>query len=202
VTDKQILSATRRARRRLHAATGYDPKGGHYAYVDDYLDDVEAEMKRRLNPPLPNLGQIATGQGKDTLDLDFTHITGGLGWPAFDLAFSGDPGPSRPVYAPELLVVDTKDSSASPGEAFYATGASGIRWWFAHLKNDWPLGTKLAKGTVVGYTLPTSVGGGTHVHVACNIIPLTGRHARYGKNGNGPNYTHGPYTLRTELTRR
>jgi len=115
---------------------------------------------------------------------------------------TGDPGPSTTILAPERIVVDTKDSSASPGEAFYATGASKIRWWFAHLMDDHPLGTVFQKGAVIGRTLPTSVGGGTHSHIAINLIPVTGRHARYGRDGDGPQYTHGPYTLRTELLRR
>lgn len=200
LSDKQILTETKRARRELHAATGYKPNGGHYREVDKYLNRVEAEMIARI-PTLPNLGPLWVG-APSTLDSDFTHMTSGLGWPAWDTALTGDPGPSKPILAPELLTVDTKDSSAHPGEAFYVTGASGIRWWFAHLDRDWPLGTKLAKGVVIGKTLPTSVGGGTHLHVACNIIPVTGRHARYGANGDGPQYTHGPYTLRTELQRR
>lgn len=162
--------------------------------------DIDTVIKA-LVPPLPNLGPLYAG-APNTLDIDFTHMTSGLGWPAFDVALTGDPGPSIPILAPEFMVVDTKDSSASPGEAFYATGRSGLRYWFAHLKNDWPLGTKLSKGVVVGHTLPTSVGGGTHLHLAIDLRPVTGRHARYGRDGDGPNYTHGPYTLRTELQRR
>lgn len=201
MNDKQILLATKRARRDLHAASGYEPAGGHYRAVDKYLDNVEAEMKARLKPPLPDLGPVQAG-GVSALDIAFTHMTSGLGWPAWDAAFTGDDGKSLPIIAPEFLTVDTKDSSANPGEAFYATGRSGIRWWFAHIKDDWPLGTKLAKGTVIGHTLPTDIGGGTHVHIGINIVPLTGRHARYGRDGDGPNYTRGPYTLRTELQRR
>lgn len=200
MTNKDILTATRRARRDLHAATGYDPAGGHYRAVDKYLNSVEAEMKRRLTPPLPDLGPLYAG-AKNTLDWDFTHMTTGLGWPAFDVALTGDPGPSTVVLAPERMTVDTKDSSSSPGEAFYATGRSGIRWWFAHLMDDHPLGKVFQKGDVIGRTLRTTVGGGTHMHVAVNLIPVTGRHARYGRDGDGPNYTHGPYTLRTELSR-
>lgn len=201
MTNQEILRDTLAARRHLQAADGYTPAGWHYREVDKYLNRVEREMKARITPPLPNLGPLWAG-GPSALDLDFTHLTSGLGWPAFDILLTGDPGPSRAVLAPERMVVDTKDTSSSPGEAFYATGSSKIRWWFAHLKDDWPLGTVLAKGTVVGHTLPTTVGGGTHSHVAINIIPITGRHARYGRDGDGPQYTHGPYTLRSELVRR
>lgn len=201
LTDGAILVATKRARRSLHAATGYNPLGGHYRDVDRYLNSVEAEMKRRITPPLPDLGPLYAG-APGTLDLDFTHMTSGLGWPAFDVALTGDPGPSTIIIAPERMTVDTKDSSASPGEAIYTTGASKIRWWFAHLVDDHPLGKVFQKGDVIGKTLPTTVGGGTHLHLAVNIIPVTGRHARYGRDGDGPQYTHGPYTLRTELQRR
>lgn len=197
MTNKQRVTAIRRARRHLHDADGYRPNGVHYREIDKVLNALEKDF---LPPPLPNLGPLYAG-AKNTLDLDFTHLTSGLGWPAFDVALTGDPGPSTPILAPEFMVVDTKDSSSHPGEAFYATGRSGIRYWFGHLKKDWPLGTKLAKGAVIGHTLPTSIGGGTHVHVAINLVPVTGRHARYGRNGDGPNYTHGPYTLRTELQR-
>lgn len=198
MTDKQIVNSVRRARRHLKAAKGFDPEGGHYKAVLMELALLEAE---HLPPKLPALGPVTVG-GRSILDFDFTHMTTGLGWPAFDTAFTGDPGPSMKIIAPENMTVDTKDSSASPGEAFYATGKSGIRYWFAHLKDDPPLGTKFLKGQVVGWTVPTSVGGGTHLHLAVNLIPVTGRHARYGRDGNGPNYTHGPYTLRTELQRR
>jgi hypothetical protein len=203
MTDKRRAEILKEAKRHLantitggkeYARTG---RGSEWkeAYAD--IDRVIAD----LLPKLPNLGVLYAG-AKPTLDWDFTHMTSGLGWPAFDVALTGDPGPSTPILAPETMTVDTKDSSASPGEAFYATGLSGIRWWFAHLDRDWPLGTKLSKGVVVGKTLPTTVGGGTHLHLAVNIIPITGRHARYGRDGDGPNYTHGPYTLRTELQRR
>jgi hypothetical protein len=197
MTDKQIVNSMRRARQHLKAATGFNPDGPHYTAV---LDELALVEKAHLAPPLPRLGPLYAG-APATLDLDFTHLTSGLGWPAFDVALTGDPGPSTPILAPETMTVDTKDSSAHPGEAFYATGRSGIRWWFAHLDRDWPLGTVLSKGVVVGKTLKTDVGGGTHLHLAANIIPITGRHARYGRDGDGPQYTHGPYTLRTELSR-
>lgn len=198
VHDDKAVALVRDARRHLKAASGFDPEGGHYKSVLVDLATLEAMHKP---PPLPNLGPVTVGGGS-ILDFDFTHMTTGLGWPAFDTALTGDPGPSVTVIAPERITVDTKDSSSSPGEAFYATGASGIRYWFAHLKDDWPLGKVFAKGSIIGNTLPTTVGGGTHLHLAVNLIPVTGKHARYGANGDGPDYTHGPYTLRRELLRR
>jgi hypothetical protein len=204
VTPEQEIIAIRRARKNLKLADGFNPDGSHYRAVLEVLDSLEASATARLPKPppkLPDLGPVTKG-GKSILDFDFTHMTSGLGWPAFDTAFTGDPGPSLPVYAPEDMKVDTKDSSSSPGEAFYATGKSGLRYWFAHLKDDHPLGKRFKKGQKVGDTVPTSVGGGTHLHLAINLIPVTGRHARWGATGHGPNYTHGPYTLRRELLRR
>jgi hypothetical protein len=199
LTPKQQVVVARRGKKNLKLAKGYNPHGTHYRAVMEALDILEKNAAAQI-PKIPNLGPMTPG-GRSILDEDFTHMTSGLGWPAFDLAFSGDPGPSRVLIAPEALVVDTKDSSAHPGEAFYATGASGIRYWVGHLKDDWPLGKRFAKGAKIGDTIPTSIGGGTHGHIAINLIPVTGRHARYGAEGDGPNYTHGPYTLRRELLR-
>ena len=193
MTDKQIVASVRRARQHLKAATGYNPEGPHYIAVLTELALLEQE---HLPPKLPNLGKVDE-EGGSILDMDFTHLTTGLGWPAFDTNF----GAGDTFLAPEDMVVDTKDSSAHPGEAIYCTGKSGIRYWFAHLQDDHPLGKKFLKGQVVGKTIATNIGGGPHLHLAINIIPLTGRHARYGRDGNGPDYTHGPYTLRTELSR-
>ncbi len=199
LTPQQQVLLCRRGKRNLQDADGYNPHGSHYKAVMEVLNTLEKNAAAQI-PKIPNLGSVVKG-GPSILDMDFTHMTTGLGWPAFDTALTGDPGPSMEVFAPEAIVVDTKDSSSSPGEAFYATGASGIRYWFAHLKDDHPLGKRFKKGDKVGDTLPTTVGGGTHLHLAVNLIPVTGRHARYGRDGNGPNYTHGPYTLRRELAR-
>lgn len=180
----------------------YTSKVHGYLVDGGYFDARSIALVNSYNPPplLPDLGPVTAG-GASILDFDFTHMTDGLGWPAFDTALTGDPGPSMRIIAPEDITIDTKDSSANPGEAFYATGKSGIRYWFAHLKDDHPIGKKFKKGDRVGDTLPTTVGGGTHLHLAINLIPVTGKHARYGRDGDGPNYTHGPYTLRRELLR-
>jgi hypothetical protein len=199
LTPKQQVLAARRGKKNLKLADGYNPEGSHYVAVMEVLNLLEKNAAAQI-PVVPNLGPITPG-GASILGFDFTHMTTGLGWPAFDTLLTGDPGPSMVVIAPEAITIDTKDSSSSPGEAFYATGASGLRYWFAHLKDDHPLGKKFAKGAKIGDTLPTTVGGGTHLHLAVNLIPVTGRHARYGRDGNGPNYTHGPYTLRRELER-
>jgi hypothetical protein len=199
LTPKQQVLLAKRALRHLRDADGYKPRGVHYREVEEALLKFEANGFAQIQK-IPNLGPMTPG-GQSILDFDFTHLTTGLGWPAFDLAFTGDDGRSLPLIAPEAMTVDTKDSSAHPGEAFYATGASGIRYWIAHLKDDWPLGHRFRKGDKIGDTIPTDIGGGTHSHVAINLVPVTGQHARYGANGNGPQYTHGPYTLRRELAR-
>src|SRR5688572_23733399 len=164
MTDKQIVNSVRRARRHLKAAAGFDPEGGHYQAV---LAELAAIEKAHLPPKLPALGKVDE-EGRSILDMDFTHQTTGLGWPAFDTNF----GAGDTFLAPEDMVVDTKDSSAHPGEAIYCTGKSGIRYWFAHLQQDHPLGTRFKKGQVVGKTIATNIGGGPHLHLAINIIPV------------------------------
>ena len=155
MTDKQILSATKRARQHLHDAEGYDPTGGHYKAVDLHFDRVEKETKLRTSPPPAkwrNVGPVQTG-GVSLLDMSLTHDTSGIPrFPAVDTAWGGGGGVT--VIAPEDCVVDTKDTSSSPGEAVYLTGASGLRHWVGHLDRDWPLGKKFAKGAIIGKTLP------------------------------------------------
>ena len=199
MTEKQIHDRLRHAKGLLLDTTisgrEFERSGIGSTWIAA-MADINDIIKATKPASLPALGKVDE-EGISILDMDFTHLTTGLGWPAFDTNF----GAGDTFLAPEDMVVDTKDSSAHPGEAIYCTGASGIRYWFAHLQDDHPLGKKFLKGQVVGKTIATNIGGGPHLHLAINIIPLTGRHARYGRDGNGPNYTHGPYTLRTELLR-
>lgn len=206
MNDRQILVGTRRARHHLHAATGYDPKGGHYAAVDAHFDTVEAEMVQRLKPPPEKwkaIGPIVKG-GISLLDMALTHDTSGiLLFPAVDTAWGKSGGVI--VIAPEPLTIDTKDTSAGPGEAIYATGASGIRYWIGHLDRDHSLGTKFAKGAVLGKTLPI-VGDSDHAHVGVNVEALLGQ----GKEllwGGAPGkprrrYQSGSPTIRQQLEGR
>jgi hypothetical protein len=166
-----------------YARTG---KGSEWKAAYGNIDKVLAAISTG-----PDLGPVFKG-GKSVLDHDLTHATGGIPlYPAFDDAFTA----GTPIIAPEFLTV-TRDSSSSPGDAFYATGRSGLRYWFGHLVSAPLAGTKFAKGAVVGKVLGHSVGGGPHVHVGVNIENLYGR----GKELiHHTNYTHGAPTVGTQL---
>jgi len=159
---------------------------------------VGAVTKRRFLPVIWD---------KSLLDHSLTHKSSGLPrndaevtlWPAVDLAW----GAGVRMYAPEDVEVDTKDTGASPGEALYLTGKSKLRYWFAHLDRDYPLGKKFSKGQFIAKTVDTAKGGGPHGHVAVNGEAHLGEGKQflYGRDGTGPDYTHGAPTVGDQLTK-
>jgi hypothetical protein len=168
--------------------------------LDAYMD-AYGKLRYRVfrvpaqKPAWADIGPIVKG-GPSVLDHDPTHATSGIpGFIAFDTAFAA----GLQLIAPEDMVVDTKLTGASPGEAFYATGS--VRWWIAHHDKRWPLGTKFRKGDPIGRVIPTDVGGGPHAHVALNCEKQLGkgRQLLYGKTGLGPDYSHGSPTIRAQL---
>jgi len=119
---------------------------------------------------VPDLGPVWSG-GKSILDQDLTHITGGLpDYPAFDDCFYA----GKAVIAPERLEI-TGQSSASPGDAFYATGDSKLRYWFGHLTSSPANGQWFNKGQTLSYVLEQYQGGGSHVHVGIDARDLIGK---------------------------
>lgn len=152
---------------------------------------------RVLVPRRSKLGPVVKG-GASLLDHSLTHKTSSLPlFPAVDLAW----GAGVSLYAPEDMVVDTKDTSARPGEALYATGKSKLRHWIAHIDRDYPLGTRFRKGQFIGKTVDTKLGGGPHGHWAVNAEALLGKGKQllYGRDGTGPDYTLGAPTIREQL---
>lgn len=199
MTDKQLLNALLRAERHLkNTEQGYksfaeDGKGSEWKAGLAALDLVQAELRKRLAADklvVPQLGPVFRG-GKSVLDHDLTHMTSGLGWPAFDDAFRE----GVEIIAPEDLVV-TKASSSRPGDAFYARGASKIEWWFGHLRVAPSVGRKFKKGDVMGVVGANNIGGGPHVHVALDARPLIGKHLE-----SHTNYTHGAPLIGVQLRR-
>ena len=191
MTDKQRLNALRRAKANLKQTTrGYkdDARGLYWERAMKYIDKVMADLEPA---PAPNIGPVWKG-GKSLLDHDLTHPTSGiLLYPAFDDAFV----PNREIIAPENLTV-TLDSSSRPGDAFYATGASGLKYWFGHLAKAPAKGKHFKKGEVMGRVLDHNVGGGPHVHVGVNAEKFLGK----GKElQHHKNYTHGAPTIRKQL---
>lgn len=191
MTRRQQLNALRRARRHLQRTTrGYDEfkrtgKGSEWKAAMEAL----AKLEESLDPPrVPQLGPIVRG-GKSILLHDCTHITSGVGYPAFDDGWSI----GREVIAPEDLVV-TKQSSAQGGDAFYATGASKIRYWIGHIDRAPATGTRFRKGQVMCRI--SSDHPRPHVHLGIDVVPLTGK-ALESKT----NYTHGAPLIGGQLRR-
>jgi len=130
-----------------------------------------------------NLGPVFNG-GASILQHDLTHATSGLElYPAFDDAFTE----GTPIIAPEQLTV-TKESSSNPGDAFYASGRSGLSYWFGHLASAPALGKSFNKGATLGKVGPNNVGGGPHVHVGVNVEALWGAGKQLEHH---TDYTHG-----------
>lgn len=181
-------------------ATWYAKDGERQPAFDPFSQKLlqkEAKGAPELPSRVPDLGALWDG-GLGVLDHDMTHMTTNiLKHPAFDDAFKA----GTPIIAPEDIVVFKHDTSASPGEAIYALGESELEWWIAHIDRDHPLGTKIAKGKLIGKVIPTSVGGGPHVHAAINIERLIGKGEQllYGQTGHGPDYTHCPITIGEQL---
>jgi hypothetical protein len=173
MTDKQRLELLEYALKELRKTKeGYDSAGqtgGHWRSAMQRLDALEEDLKPKAGRPtasagIPRLGPLWKG-GRPILEQDCTHPTSGiLLYPAFDDAFVA----GREIIAPEALEV-TRDSSSRPGDAFYAKGKSGIRYWFGHLVRAPSVGTKFRKGETMGIVLDHNVGGGPHVHVGINI---------------------------------
>lgn len=191
MTDRQRLTKLLAAEQALkRTRNGYTPTGVHWRTAMKLINEVQ----RDLTPsPVPNLGPVWRG-GKSVLNHDLTHPTSGIPlYPAFDDAFVQ----GRVIIAPEAITV-TRDSSANPGDAFYATGQSKIRWWFGHLRAAPKVGTKFVKGEQVGTVAPNSVGGGPHVHVGVNVELLLGAGRELVHH---TNYTHGAPTVGSQLER-
>lgn len=157
-------------------------------------DAVAADLYRSYEPTnVPELGPVVQG-GKSMLRHDLTHVTGGLDdYPAFDDGFAA----GMEVIAPEALTV-TRHSSArrrdgNPnGKALYATGESGLLYWFGHIENMAPVGARLAKGERVGVVSANHEA--PHVHVGVDGRELLGRQFE-----SHDDYTHGAPTIGSQL---
>lgn len=164
------------------------PSQGQWA-LDEYALRLIRDEAMRTN--VPDLGPVFKG-GQSVLQHDLTHATSGIPlYPAFDDAFNV----GITIIAPENLTV-TRDSSSNPGDAFYAEGASGLRYWFGHLAAAPAVGRKISKGQYVGEVGPNDLGGGPHVHVAVNVEKIWGANQQLSHH---TNYTHGAATIGQQL---
>lgn len=195
MTNKQRVGAIRRARTHLHQSKGYAPNGIHYREIDKTLNALEADFLKEMRPKWVHIGPVVRG-GPSLLDMSLTHKTSGISlYPAIDLAW----GAGVPIYAPELVTVHFKDTSANPGEAVYLVGRSGMKYWLGHIDRDYPLGTKLAKGAIIGKTVPQTRAPHGHMGVNAEAFLGKGKQLLYGATGKGPDYTVGAPTIRNQL---
>lgn len=136
--------------------------------------DAYGRMRYRLyqppppKPTVPVLGPIVAG-GSSVLNMKLTHNTDGIeGYPAFDDGWIA----GRHVIAPEKLLV-MEQSGAQGGDAFYARGTSGMRYWVGHVLSAPSTGRGFERGETMATlaNLP-SYQGGPHVHLGLNARAL------------------------------
>jgi Peptidase family M23 len=165
------------------------PHAGEWALDSECKRLVKEEAKKA--EPWANLGPVFNG-GASVLAHDCTHLTSGIPlYPAFDDAFTQ----GTTIIAPEEITI-TRDSSSNPGDACYADGKSGLRYWFGHLASAPAVGKKIAKGNTIGKVCANSVGGGPHVHVGVNVERLWGSGKQLKAHDN---YTHGAPLIGDQL---
>lgn len=201
MNDRQRLALLRDAERHLkRTQKGWlePPKGGGSEWKEAMESLGKLERDFAAKPKWANIGPV-TKPGASLLDMVLTHKTSGIPlFPAVDLAW----GAGVSMYAPEAVEVDTKDTSANPGEALYLLGlVSGLRYWYGHLDRDHPLGTKFKKGALLGKTIDQPHPKVDHGHVGVNaeVYLGKGKQLRYGRTGNGPDYTTGSPRIRVQL---
>lgn len=176
-----------------HTDHGYTPRAHRWREAMALIDGVEASLHR---PPVPNLGPVIPG-GKPILLEAPTHNTDGLAYtgsayPAFDFGWKA----GLWVLAPEQWRV-TKQSSAQGADAFYATGSSGLKYWLGHIVRAPATGTRFGRGDKVGVI--AAIAGVDHGHLGIDARPLLDRDLRWGRNGNGPDYSFGAKTIGQQL---
>ena len=179
---------------------GYRPTAPRWKEAMRLIDQVETHLSR---PPVPWLGPVCAGDKALSL-YALTHETAGLydppiipsHFPAVDLGwFVG-----RDVLAPEALVV-TGQSSAQGADAFFALGESKIEYWFGHIVRAPANGVHFQRGQRMGDIawIPAN-DGGPHLHCGVNAMRLIGKDLRWGRYGNGPDYTYGSPTVGRQLS--
>lgn len=178
---------------------GYDPHAPNWKEAMKRIDWVEAGLAA---PPVPYLGVITPG-GKPLGLESLTHETAGLfgspnspdpksHYPALD--FGWDTG--EVIYAPEPMIV-MQQSSAQGADACYLTGESLLKYWLGHIVSAPADGTRFKRGDVLGRI--ARIPGVDHGHLGINARPLLGHDFKWGRNGNGPDYTYGAETIGRQL---
>lgn len=214
MTDKQRLALLRDAIARLEkTGEGYVQakknlgEHGHWKAAMQQLRAIEGDLAPPPKPPppkVPKLGPVFTGD-KSLLAYSLTHATSGLPlYPALD----GNPlvpwAKGAKVIAPEPVTVTRHSGNANSGWSLYATGKSGILYYFTHMESAGraAVGAKVKKGGKIG-VIGDFVGANVpHLHLGLNVEALAGKgkQLKYGASGKGPDYTHGSPTIGAQLS--
>lgn len=195
MTNKQRDALLRSAMADLRKTReGYvtHPDGPNWRNAFRKLEQLQQDLGRA---PVPALGPVLEGD-RSMLEYAPTHNTDGVpNHPAFDAGF-GQAG--RWVIAPETLTIQ-RQSGAQGGDAVFATGRSGIGYWIGHIGIAPATGRVFRKGERISRIADQS--GTDHVHWGVDVRPLTGQSLKYGRDGNGPDYTFGSPTIGVQLRR-
>ena len=203
MTDKERLKLLQAALSRLeNTREGYRKaeadidKHGNWKAAMQALHALEDDLTpqpapKRPTGKTPDLGPVYPG-GKSILDEKLTHATGGLDlYPAIDTNWKA----GTRVIAPEGGMVTRHSGGGSSGFSLYLTGDSGLKYYFQHMneKGRAPLG-RLKKGGKIGTVgsledFPAVNAAHNHVGINAEAILGAGKQLKYGKTGNGPNYT-------------
>jgi len=198
LTDEQRLAKLVRAEQLLkNTEHGYTPEARRWKQAMALIDEVEASLERPPTPPVPALGPVKPG-GKTVMLHQLTHNTDGFTgvWPAFD---DTNVSVGTSVLAPEACkVIDHTGSDGGVG--FKVRGASGIIHLFLHCASRPPMSASFVKGAKLSSVARiTATQGGPHIHYALDTRPLIKKWLKYGRDGNGPDYTYGSPTVGVQL---
>jgi hypothetical protein len=164
---------------------------GEQALDGTCINQVQTEYASDQGKKCPDLGPLEKG-GASLLDFALSHATSGIALhPATDTVWTK----GTVIIAPEKLTI-YKASSSSPGDACYAEGVSGIKYWFGHMVEAPPVGKVISKGGTIGKVGAWS-GYTPHLHCGVNVENLWGK----GKElKHGSNYSvSGIPTIRKQL---
>lgn len=198
MNDREIAALLKSARDKdfKKTAEGYltHPNGPRWTAG---LAKLNQAIKALDAPPVPALGPVKP-DGLAVLLHSLTHNTDGFEgvWPAFD---DTQVQVGTPVVAPEACTV-IDHTGSDGGVGFKVRGKSKILHLFLHCATRPPLGASYAKGARLSTVARIRQDqGGPHIHYALDTRPLVGAWLKYGRNGNGPDYSYGSPTVGAQL---
>jgi hypothetical protein len=211
MTDKERLAKIHKAIDHLErTGVGYRQakqninKAPHWKTAMQLLRALEEDFKPDPpQPPIqvPRLGPPCEGD-KSVLIYSPTHDTTGLSYySAFDCGWVE----GKSVIAPEPCKITRLSGNSSSGFSVYATGRSGIKYYFQHMKDAGraAVGRNLEKGGRIGVIGDFPGARVPHLHLGINVEDIAGKkkQLKYGKTGNGPPYTTGSPTVGAQLAK-